>query len=55
MTKQTDDPLERKSITLPGSMWRSISKIRRLECIATEAETLRRVVLAGLRALDAGK
>lgn len=51
MTKAPQDPPERKSVTMPRSMWRDIAKFQNDERIATEAEALRRVVVAGLRAL----
>ena len=54
MTQPPIDPPERKSVTMPRSMWRDIAKIQAAERIATEAEALRRVVIAGLRALGAG-
>jgi hypothetical protein len=44
----------RKSVTMPQSMWRDIAKFQSDERITTEAEALRRVVLAGLRATKAG-
>lgn len=40
---------------MPRSMWRDIAKFQTAERITTEAEALRRVVLAGLRSLGVGK
>ena len=39
----------RKSVTMPASMWRDIGEFQSAERIVTEAEALRRVVVAGLR------
>jgi hypothetical protein len=44
----------RKSVTMPQSMWRDIAQFQADERITTEAEALRRVVMAGLRATKAG-
>jgi hypothetical protein len=55
MTKPPKDPPERKSVTMPRSMWRDIAKFQTAERITTEAEALRRVVLAGLRGLGVGE
>lgn len=54
MSKPPEDPPERKSVTMTRSMWRDIAAFQRSERIATEAEALRRVVMAGLRALGVG-
>jgi hypothetical protein len=51
MSKPPKDPPERKSVTMPRSMWRDIAKFQTADRIATEAEALRRVVVAGLRSL----
>jgi hypothetical protein len=45
-----DDPPIRKTVTLPASMWKAVSDYRFSERIGTEAEALRRIVAAGLRA-----
>lgn len=44
------EPGTRKSVTLPNSMWVEVAEFRFLERIGSEAEALRRLVLAGLRA-----
>lgn len=44
------EPLTRKSVTLPESMWAEVSEYRRVEQIGSEMETLRRLIQAGLRA-----
>lgn len=46
-----NDPAFRKSVSMPESMWMDIARYQREERITTEAETIRRIVLAGLRAL----
>jgi hypothetical protein len=43
----------RKSVTMPSHMWDAVAQFQKTESIATEAEALRRVVLAGIRALAA--
>ena len=40
----------RKSVTLPNSMWAEVAEFRFSERIGSEAEALRRLVQAGLRA-----
>jgi hypothetical protein len=55
MAKPPTDPPERKSVTMPRSMWRDIAKFQIEERIATEAEAHRRIVVAGLRALGSGE
>jgi hypothetical protein len=42
------DPPERKSVTMPKSMWADIAAFQKIEKITTEAEALRRIVMAGL-------
>ena len=44
------EPTARKSVTLPASIWEAIDRFRFGEHIGTEAEALRRLLLAGLRA-----
>ena len=43
-------PATRKSVTLPDSMWAEVAEFRFSERIGSEAEALRRLVQAGLRA-----
>ncbi len=45
------DPDERKSVTMPRSMWSDIDSYGAQERIKTQSEALRRIVQAGLRAL----
>jgi hypothetical protein len=40
----------RKNITLPDSLWQEIADYRFGECIGSEAEAVRRLIVAGLRA-----
>lgn len=47
---RTPEPVTRKSVTLPNSMWAEVAEFRFSERIGSEAEALRRLVLAGLRA-----
>ena len=49
MNKPPLDPPERKSVAMPRTMWQDIAKFQATERITTEAEALRRIVLAGLR------
>jgi hypothetical protein len=51
MTKPPKDPLERKTVAMPRSMWRDVKKFQVSEKISTEVEALRRVVMTGLRAV----
>jgi len=51
MKKKNGDPPVRKSVTMPASMWRNIAEFQSAERITTEAEALRRVVVAGLRSV----
>jgi hypothetical protein len=46
-----DDPDERKSVSMPRSMWADIDAYAEQERIRTQAEAHRRIVQAGLRAL----
>lgn len=48
---EQDDPPTRKSVTMPASMWRAIETYRFQERLGSEAEAIRRIVLAQLRAL----
>jgi len=43
--KDKDLPI-RKSVTMPGHMWDAVDQFQKAESITTEAEALRRVVLA---------
>ena len=45
-----NDPPVRKTVALPASMWQEIADFRFSERIGTEAEALRRLIQAGLRA-----
>ena len=47
--KETDPP-KRKSVTLPESLWQEVMDFRHGERIGTEAEAIRRLIQAGLRA-----
>ena len=47
---RTPEPVTRKSVTLPNNMWAEVAEFRFSERIGSEAEALRRLVLAGLRA-----
>lgn len=47
---RTPEPATRKSVTLPNSMWAEVAEFRFSERIGSEAEALRRLVQAGLRA-----
>lgn len=47
---RTPEPVTRKSVTLPNSMWAEVAEFRFSERIGSEAEALRRLVQAGLRA-----
>lgn len=49
MSKETE-PVARKTVTLPVSLWAEISIFRHGQRIGTEAEALRRLIQAGLRA-----
>lgn len=46
------DPMIRNAVPLPKSMWDGIKQYQQMEGIRSTAEAVRRVVLAGLRALD---
>lgn len=51
MTKpEPREPSTRKSVTLPDDLWRAVADFRFAERIGTEAEAVRRLILAGLRA-----
>jgi len=54
MEKPVDDPVVRKSVSLPESLWAEISDFRFGERIGTESEALRRLIQSGLRA-ETGK
>ncbi|HYZ31936.1 MAG TPA: hypothetical protein VE684_06590, partial [Crenalkalicoccus sp.] len=44
------EPNERKNVTLPRSLWAAVAAYRFAERIGTEAEAVRRLLRAGLRA-----
>lgn len=44
------EPVTRKSVTLPDSLWAEVSEFRFSERIGSEAEAVRRLIQAGLRA-----
>ena len=43
------EPVARKTVALPRSVWDEVSEYRFTERIGTEAEALRRLLLVGLR------
>jgi Arc/MetJ-type ribon-helix-helix transcriptional regulator len=43
------EPVTRKSVTLPDSMWREIADYRFSERIGSEAEAVRRLLVAALK------
>lgn len=47
------EPTSRKSVTLPTGMWEAIDGFRFDERIGSQAEAIRRIMLAGLRAVGA--
>jgi len=48
--KSGPEPNTRKSVTLPDSLWEAVREYRFAARIASEAEAVRRLLLAGLRA-----
>jgi metal-responsive CopG/Arc/MetJ family transcriptional regulator len=44
------EPLARKTISIPESLWEEISEYRHNERIGSEAEAIRRLLQSGLRA-----
>lgn len=44
------EPMKRKTVTLPKSMWVEVANYRLTEQIGSEMETLRRLIRAGLQA-----
>jgi hypothetical protein len=50
MAAATKDPLVRKAITLPRSVWEHIADFRFAHRYNTEAEAVRQLILAGLTA-----
>jgi hypothetical protein len=44
------EPVTRKTVSLPDSMWEEIANFRFEQRIGSEAEAVRRLLLAGLRA-----
>lgn len=44
------EPTARKSVSLPASLWERLSEFRHENRIGSEAEAIRRIVLAGLDA-----
>ena len=49
MPDPVDNPI-RKTVTLPGSVWDRVAAMRFDHRISTEAEAVRRIVVAGLEA-----
>lgn len=49
MSKE-NEPVTRKTVSLPDSMWAEITTFRHGQRIGTEAEALRRLIQGGLRA-----
>lgn len=47
--EKDDDPVTRKSVSLPASMWDEIKKYGLQERIATDAEAIRRLLQYALR------
>jgi hypothetical protein len=43
------DPITRKNVNLPNSVWAEVAEFRFAERINTEAEAVRRLVMMGLR------
>ena len=43
------EPVVRKSVTLPESLWREVTEYRTREQIGSEMETMRQLVRSGLR------
>lgn len=50
MSKTPPEPIARKSVSLPVSLWEEVADFRFTERIGTEAEVLRRLIQSGLRA-----
>jgi hypothetical protein len=50
MSKQTDDPIIRTSLSLRQSLWREIEEYRDRERIVTTADAVRRLLIEALRA-----
>ena len=48
--KPPPEPTTRKSVSLPDDIWDEITEFRLASRIATEAEAIRQIILAGLRA-----
>lgn len=46
------EPTTRKSITMPVAVWQAIDMFRFREHFGSEAEAVRRIVLAGLKSLN---
>lgn len=51
MKKPATDPPIRKSVTMPASLWLDIAELQQKERCTTEAEAVRRIVIAGIRAI----
>jgi metal-responsive CopG/Arc/MetJ family transcriptional regulator len=50
MSKDTDDPIVRTSISLRQSLWREIEEYRDRERIVTTADAVRRLLIDALKA-----
>ncbi len=50
MSKQTDDPIIRTSLSVRQSLWREIEEYRDRERIVTTADAVRRLLIEALRA-----
>ncbi len=48
--ERSPEPVTRKSVTLPDSLWAEVAEFRFSERIGSEAEAVRRLIQAGLRA-----
>lgn len=45
------EPLVRRTVTLPESLWREVAEFRLTEHIGSDMETMRQLVKAGLRSM----
>lgn len=50
-----DDPLVRKTVSLPASLWRKIEDAQFESRLKRESETVRRLIELGLAAYDYGE
>ena len=48
------EPLIRKTVTLPESVWDEVREFRRSQGIGSEMETIRQLVINGLRGAERG-